>query len=103
MYLTRYEPYTRLTKLQRDLDRLFGGDYKDGDVSFEVNAWSPAVDIKEEDKYQRIERFSGQFVRRFSVPDTVNADAVTAKTDKGVLKIVIPKAEKVLSKRIEVK
>lgn len=143
MYLTRYEPYTRLTKLQRDLDRLFGGDVS-GDTQFEVNAWSPAVDIKEEetqyvlhadvpgvdpkdievtldngvltvkghketeikkeeDKYQRIERFSGQFVRRFSLPDTVNADAVTAKTDKGVLEIVIPKTEKVLSKRIEVK
>ena len=143
MYLTRYEPYTRLNKLQRDLDRLFGGD-TNSDTQFEVNAWSPAVDIKEEetqyvlhadvpgvdpkdievtldngvltvkghketetkkeeDKYQRIERFSGQFVRRFSLPDTVNADAVTAKTDKGVLEIVIPKTEKVLSKRIEVK
>lgn len=144
MYVTRYEPYTRLNKLQRDLDRLFGGDSKEGDAQFEVSAWSPAVDIKEEekqyvlhadvpgvdpkdievtldngvltvkghketeikkedDKYQRIERFSGQFVRRFSLPDTVNTEAVTAKTDKGVLEIIIPKTEKPLSKRIEVK
>lgn len=144
MNLTRYEPYFGLTKLQRDLDRLLGGTYKDDDNGFAVPSWSPAVDIKEEekqyvlhadvpgvdpkdievtlengvltikghketetksdnDKYQRVERFSGHFVRRFSLPDTVDADGVTARTEKGVLEIVIPKAEKAQSKRIEVK
>jgi HSP20 family protein len=145
MYVTKYEPYVRLNKLQRDIDRLLGCDvYKDDDINFAINAWSPAVDIKEEesryvlhadipgvdpkdievtldngiltvkghketetkkdaDKYQRVERFSGQFIRRFTLPDTVNGDAVTAKIDKGVLEITIPKAEKGVSKRIEVK
>jgi HSP20 family protein len=40
---------------------------------------------------RRVERSSGRFFRRFSLPDTVDGEAVTAKGSNGVLEIVIPK------------
>ncbi|MGI9335670.1 MAG: Hsp20/alpha crystallin family protein [Gammaproteobacteria bacterium] len=52
--------------------------------------------------YTRTERVHGSFVRRFSLPETVNADAVTAKGKDGVLTIVIPKQAKVEPRRITV-
>ena len=52
--------------------------------------------------YKRIERTHGTFYRRFSLPDTANPDAVSAKFNLGVLEIVIPKREPVQPKRINV-
>jgi HSP20 family protein len=40
---------------------------------------------------RRIERSNGRFFRRFSLPDTVDGEAVTAKGGNGVLEIAIPK------------
>ena len=58
----------------------------------------------EEDRsgYHRVERSYGTFYRRFTVPDTVDSNEVSAKFDKGVLEIVIPKQAKVLPKKIEI-
>jgi HSP20 family protein len=56
---------------------------------------------KKED-YKRVERTSGSFYRRFSLPDTANPDAISAKSNLGVLEIVIPKREAVQPKRINV-
>jgi len=52
--------------------------------------------------YKRVERVSGTFFRRFSLPDTVNAEGITAKGEHGVLEIVIPKLDKPQSRKIEV-
>jgi len=52
--------------------------------------------------YKRVERVSGNFFRRFSLPDTVDDERVTAKSANGVLEIVIPKSEKVRSRKISV-
>ena len=57
----------------------------------------------EEKGYSRIERSFGSFHRRFSLPDTANADAIDAKVDNGVLRITIGKTEKAQPRRIEVK
>lgn len=57
---------------------------------------------EEREGYKRIERSRGSFFRRFSLPDTVNAEAISAKSRDGVLEIVIPKQEKVQPKRIQV-
>lgn len=57
---------------------------------------------EEGEGYKRIERVSGQFYRRFTMPETVNADAIRAKTEHGVLEIVIPKQPKPEPKRIKV-
>ena len=56
----------------------------------------------EKEGYKRIERTSGSFYRRFSLPDTADSEAVTAKSKHGVLEIVIPKREAVQPKKISV-
>ena len=44
--------------------------------------------------YKRRERVTGTFVRRFSLPDSADGDAITAKMNNGVLELVIPKGQK---------
>ena len=56
----------------------------------------------EKDGYQRIERSYGSFRRSFRLPDTIDADNITAKSDKGVLEVQVPKQEKA-QRKIEVK
>lgn len=56
----------------------------------------------EKENYKRVERTYGSFYRRFSLPDTANAEAISAKSRHGVLEIVIPKREAVKPKKINV-
>lgn len=56
----------------------------------------------EKENYKRVERTYGSFYRRFSLPDTANPDAITAKSKNGVLEITIPKREAVQPKKINV-
>ena len=58
---------------------------------------------EERDGYKRVERHHGTFYRRFSLPDTANADEISAKSKNGVLEITIPKQEKAQPRKIEVK
>jgi HSP20 family protein len=51
---------------------------------------------------RREERVSGRFFRRFSLPDTVDSDAVKASNKNGVLEVVIPKRPAVQPRRIAV-
>ena len=57
---------------------------------------------QEKENYRRVERFSGTFLRRFTLPDTVDPDGVTAKTQDGVLEIRVPKSSKAQPRRITV-
>jgi HSP20 family protein len=57
---------------------------------------------EERDAYRRVERVSGQFFRRFSLPDTAAADGVEAKYSNGVLEVRIPKQAQVQPRRIKV-
>lgn len=50
----------------------------------------------------RIERPSGRFHRRFTLPDTVDTSAVQASGRNGVLEVVIPKQPKAQPRRITV-
>ena len=54
------------------------------------------------DGYRRFERVSGRFFRRFTLPDTANAEGIKAKSNNGVLEVVIPKHERVMPRRISV-
>jgi len=56
----------------------------------------------QEEKYSRVERFSGVFYRRFTLPDHVAGEKIQAKSKHGVLEIIIPKKERHVPKRIEV-
>lgn len=57
----------------------------------------------EQDGWTRVERVAGSFSRRFTLPETVDAEGVAAKGEHGVLEIVIPKQAKLQPKRITVK
>lgn len=50
----------------------------------------------------RTERASGRFYRRFSLPETVDAETVSARTSNGVLEVVIPKRAAAQPRRITV-
>jgi HSP20 family protein len=56
----------------------------------------------DEDNYLRVERAYGSFSRSFSLPNTVNADAVKAEYKNGVLTVTLPKREESKPKQIKV-
>ena len=53
--------------------------------------------------YHRVERSFGAFRRSLTLPDGVDADAIAATFDKGVLEIRIPKPEARKPRRVEIK
>lgn len=126
-----------------DMDRLFSNLYSNGRSENGLSSWTPAVDIKEEEKryliradipgvnpkdieitfdngvlsihgerkleneeekdgYKRVERAYGSFSRQFSLPDSVDAEKISAKGNHGVLEISVPKSEKAQPKKISV-
>ena len=147
MSLTRYEPYSLLDRLSRELGRFdpfANEDVGEDNSNVVVSHWRPAVDIKEEqnqfviladipgvdpkdiditmengvlsikgerssekteerDGFKRVERARGTFYRRFSLPDSADAEHIEAKGKNGVLEIVLPKHEKVQPRKISVK
>ena len=85
-----------------------GVEPKDIEISMEkgvltIKGERSSEDIEEGENYRRVERQSGQFYRRFNLPDSADADKIEAKSEHGVLKITIPKQEVAVSRRIEVK
>jgi HSP20 family protein len=143
MNLTRFEPWSIVDMLHRDLDRLAAGRMPAGDSEAAVTDWLPAVDIIEEKErfvlradvpgvdpadievsmdagvlsiagqrvresqsedagLQRMERVSGRFFRRFSLPDTTDAENIKAQCRNGILEVSIPKLPEVQARRIEV-
>ena len=143
MNLTRFEPWSIVDMLHRDLDRLAARHIQAGDSDAVVTDWVPAVDIIEEKErfvlradvpgvapadievsmdagiltvagqrvqearsddagLQRMERASGRFFRRFSLPDTADAENISAQCRNGILEVSIPKQPQVQARRIEV-
>lgn len=85
-----------------------GVDPKDIDITMErgilsIKGERSSESKQEEDGYTRVERVSGAFYRRFSLPDTADAERIEATGKDGVLTIVLPKHENVQPRRIEVK
>ena len=143
MNLTRFEPWSIVDLLHRDLDRLTNRRLNNGTEENSVADWVPAVDIVEEkdrfllradvpgvdptaievsmdagvlsvsgerksemvsehDGYRRVERASGRFLRRFTLPDTADADGITASSSNGILEVSIPKRPEIQARRITV-
>lgn len=145
MTLMKYEPWSMLDQLRREMDRAFEGrlstggegstiatsdwvpavDIKETEDCFEIHADIPGVDPKdidvhmehgmltikgekkteskeEREGYKRVERSYGSFYRRFSLPETADADKISAKSKNGVLEITIPKQEKMQPRKISV-
>ena len=51
---------------------------------------------------RRVERITGRFLRRFTLPESVDAENVKARGQHGVLEIVIPKREAAKPRKITV-
>jgi HSP20 family protein len=84
-----------------------GVEAKDIDITLEdgvltIRGERKWQDEQQNESYKRVERAYGSFYRRFSLPDTADADSVQAKSSNGVLEIVIPKQEKALPRKIKV-
>ena len=56
----------------------------------------------ETDRYSRIERRQGAFHRSFALPDTADAEGISASGRNGVLEISIPKKAESTPRRIQV-
>ena len=56
----------------------------------------------EEEGYKRVERSCGSFERRFNLPDTADAENISANSKHGVLEVTIPKQKKVQARRITI-
>lgn len=146
MNIARFEPWSLINLLHRDLDQIAGqrfGLAGSGENGHSVADWVPAVDIVEEkdrfvlradvpgvkpedidvsmengvlsvsgqrlqeateevDGVRRMERLSGRFYRRFNLPETADADAISARSNNGILEVVIPKQPEVKARRITV-
>lgn len=84
-----------------------GVDPKDIKISMKNNTLTLRGERKiereaKEENYTRIERFSGNFYRRFTLPDQVDPQGIKAKSRHGVLEITIPKKETYIPKEIDV-
>jgi HSP20 family protein len=56
----------------------------------------------EERGYHRREIFTGQFKRTLVLPDEFNRDDIAAKTDNGILEVVVPRRPEVLPRKVKV-
>src|SRR4051794_23859616 len=79
------------------------------DVSIEVrdNALTISGERKAEHEqrergWYRVERAFGRFSRSLTLPEGVDADAITANFDRGVLSVTIPKPEQRKPRRIQI-
>jgi HSP20 family protein len=138
MTVVRYEPWALVSRLQKEVDRLFGAPLS---TAADSGAWLPPVDIHEEanqfvlhvdlpgvdpkgveitsdqgvltirgqresahkesrEGFRRIERISGEFQRRFSLPESADAQNIKAKVANGVLEVAIPKLAQVQPHKI---
>jgi HSP20 family protein len=77
MNLTRFEPWSIVDMLNRDLDRLAARRMPAGDSEAAVSDWLPAVDVIEE---------KDRFVLRADLPGVDPAD-IEVSMDAGVLSI----------------
>lgn len=143
MNIVRYEPWRLMGRLHREIDQLFGDAFATETDGNKVVAWTPSVDVHEEQDrytvradlpgvtpkdievtaadgvltirgsrqiekrdnqkgYERLERQSGDFLRRFSLPENARADDIKAKHSNGVLEVVIPKTPVVEPRRVSV-
>ena len=84
-----------------------GVDPKDIDITAEngvltVRGERRAEKRETDNGYERVERVSGAFLRRFTLPKGANTDSIKAKQTNGVLEVTIPKTPAVQPRRISI-
>ena len=85
-----------------------GVDPKDVEITLEngvmtIRGKREETTEEEKEGYSRRERFSGEFFRRFALPDSAEPEKVTATSKKGVVEITIPKVKVTKAKKIKIK
>jgi HSP20 family protein len=80
---------------------------KDIDVRVENNLLTIRGERKfeksvSEENFLRVERTYGAFSRSFSLPNTVNAEAIAAEYKNGVLTVTLPKREESKPRQVKV-
>lgn len=85
-----------------------GVNAKDIDVQLENNILTikgsrESQSKEEKNDFVHIERSKGTFMRRFSLPDTVNSENIQAKCKDGILEVVLHKTKETGSRKITVK
>jgi HSP20 family protein len=125
MYLTTYDPFARATRrafgpanvmpldgVRREDDVLLrfdvpGIDPQTINVTVDRGVLSVSVKREEEraesDKFFVRERTFGTFTRRLSLSKNLNADAVEAAYNNGVLEVRIPVLEQAKPRKVEVR
>lgn len=84
-----------------------GVDPKDIEVSMDkgiltIRGERKAETTEQNGKLTRVERSYGAFYRRFALPDSADADGISAAGKHGVLEIAIPKKAETTPRRISV-
>jgi HSP20 family protein len=99
-----YEDENSIT-LEADLPGLKPGDFNLSIENYRLTLSGERKFEKEQkgDNWRRVERSYGGFTRAFSLPSTVNLDAVNAEFKDGVLRVTLPKKEEVKARQIQVK
>ena len=130
--IAHLEPFRGLSNLQNQFNRIFNESYrnqaediyetpnelvvkadlpdvneKDIDVRVENNLLTIRGERKfeksvSEENYLRVERAYGAFSRSFSLPNTVNAEAIGAEYKNGVLTVNLPKREESKPRQVKV-
>jgi len=84
-----------------------GIDEKDIDLKLEGNILTlkgekKLEDRKDKDSYHRLESYYGSFTRSFTLPDSVDRDAIKADFKNGILTITVPQRPEVKPREIPV-
>ena len=72
------------------------------DKALTISGERKAEHERRERGWYRVERSFGRFSRSLSLPDGVDADAISASFDRGVLSVTIPKPEQRKPRRIQI-
>jgi HSP20 family protein len=78
----------------------FNLELKEGTLTLtgERKVTKPAEGVE----YRSVERVTGKFVRSFTLPETVNYEAIQATYKDGILEVHIPKAEETKPRQIQI-
>ena len=108
--LTTWAPAVDIQETENELvlkADLPGIEEKDIDVRIENNTLTIRGERKfekqvNEDNYLRVERSYGSFSRSFSLPNTINTEAIHAEYKNGVLTVQMPKRAESKPKQVKV-
>jgi HSP20 family protein len=125
MTYVRYSPWTTLPRPVRDTALVPDVDVREAAEQYQISVDLPGVapadisvttehgvlTIRAErqtaentaaEGYSRIERRTGTYLRRFTLPEDADAGAIAARSMHGVLEVTIGKQAKAQPRRVEV-